>query len=90
MLPHLVTLVIFIPLKLFFRNNFLIICVCVYVYYAFEYRYPQSLEEGVISAGTGIIGSCELLCIGAGIQTWVLCKSVKTQFLKKIFICIIL
>lgn len=45
-------------------------CIC-----AQECRYPQRPGEGIRSTGAGVIGDCELLGVGAGDQTQVLCKS---------------
>lgn len=38
--------------------------------------YPWSPEEGVKSHRAGVIGSCELLYVGAGNQIWVLWKKI--------------
>jgi hypothetical protein len=37
--------------------------------------YLQRSEEGIVSYKTRVTGSCELLNVGAGNQTWVLYKS---------------
>lgn len=46
------------------------ICVCMYI----QIQLP---EEAIIAPGTDVTGSCEPLYVGAGHETWVLCKSNK-------------
>jgi hypothetical protein len=49
--------------------------VCQRRVYVFDFRYLNTPEEGVKFPGAKVTGSCELLDMGAGNQTLVLCKS---------------
>ena len=53
------------------KDFIVIFFICVYI--PWECRYPQRLEEGVISLGAG--GGCGLPAVDAGNGTWVLWKS---------------
>lgn len=41
--------------------------------YTCEYRYLQRPEEDIRVSGAGVTIGCELLDVGTGIQTWILC-----------------
>jgi hypothetical protein len=49
-------------------------CVCTCLYVCLSHQVP---EEGIRSHGARVTEDCEMLDVGAGNRTWVLCKSSK-------------